>query len=351
MPELTRFTRYGGSFPTTASVAGALAYQGVTAQHTGAPYTEAFLMGIAGGIAFGSFTFAYEGFDPQANILTRNTFNDYGWDAVVARLGISRDVAHSTTEAGARRNLVRSIEEGRPPIVWADVFTLGYETSELGDAMWSMQPMIVTAYAEGGEATICDRARVPIVTTADRLDAARARVKKERHRLETIESPDEPDLRPAVREGIADCIRLYTEKPPQGSASNFGFRAYDRWIAALREPESKSGWAKPFAPGRPFFAGLTTAFRYALLFWKDDSLTADRRLLVERHTRFLAGGNREIDRLQNVDARLETLRAAAATELQDGDQAVEIMAAIADRLEEIRDAERGAVDALRDALG
>ncbi|MFP4115432.1 MAG: hypothetical protein ACLFUA_13775, partial [Spirochaetales bacterium] len=76
-----------------------------------------------------------------------------------------------------------------------------------------------------------------------------------------------------------------------------------------------------------------------------------RRLLVERHTRFLAGGNREIDRLQNVDARLETLRAAAATELQDGDQAVEIMAAIADRLEEIRDAERGAVDALRDALG
>ena len=403
MPELQDYEHYGGSFPTTAAIAGALAHEGVTAPHTGRPYTEALLMGIAGGAAFGYFVFAYEGYDPQVNILTRNTFHNYGWDPLTERLRLEQDVIHSTTEAAARGKLIETLEAGRAPVLWADVFSLGYESSDLGAGMWLMQPMVVTAYEPDGEALAADRSAVPIRIPAALLDEARGKVKKEKHRLVTLEAPDEPDLAAAVRAGIRDAVELFSGKPPRGSANNFGTRAYDRWITALRKPTSKGGWTTSFPPGRPLFAGLTSAFRYALQFWEDDSRTADRELfasfleeaaiilndrslgslaaefraagalwhelgglllpdgvpllcearelLTERHERFLASGNRELDRLQEVDARMEELRRQADSELADPDTAMQVMTAVADGLEPIRDAEAEAFAHLAEVAG
>lgn len=98
MPRLDNYPHYGGRFPATTAIANALASQGVQAPRTGKPYTEAMLAGLSGGIALGYFTFAYNGHDPQVNILTRNTFNDYGWDRVTERLGIVQDVVNATTK-------------------------------------------------------------------------------------------------------------------------------------------------------------------------------------------------------------------------------------------------------------
>jgi hypothetical protein len=243
-----------------------------------------------------------------------------------------------------------------------------------------------------------DRARVPIGIASTLLDEARGKVKKEKFRLVTLEAPDEPDLAGAVTAGVADCVRLFTEKPPRGSANNFGTRSYDRWIKALRNPNGKGGWAKSFPPGRSFFAGLSSAFRYGLLFWEDTSRTADRalyadfldesaqilsseslpgiaeqfrsagelwrglatallpdeipilrearELLVERHESFLAAGNRELDRLHRIDARMEELRRAADSELTDERTVADVMNGVADQVERIRNAEQAAFEEL-----
>lgn len=398
MPALENYRSYGGRFPTTAAIAGALEWQGAVNPWTGEPYSEALLAGLAGGIAFGYFVFAYEGVDPQANIVTRNTFDAYGWDALAPRLGLVQDVINATGEARARDNLIATLEEGRAPIVWPDVFTLGYERSDLGDGMWMTMPVVVTAYEPQGEALLDDRASVPIRVESSTLDAARARVKKDRYRLVTVDLPEPADLAASVRESIGACVALFTEKPPRGSARNFGFTAYERWMNALRKPSSKDGWGRTFSPGRPLLAGLTTAFRYALLFWEDESMTADRALyadfldeaavilddrslaeagaafrasgeawrelgrlllpddvptlasarvaLVERHETFLATGNAEAERLQAIDAELERLAGEADDTLGDDALAARIMSDAADGLERVRDAEREAIDAL-----
>jgi hypothetical protein len=396
MPQLEHFDDYGGFFPASACIRAALAYSGRS-------YSEALLAGIAGGISFGYFSFAYEGYDPQANILTRNTFGNYGWDALAERLGLEQDVQHSTSLDKGRRKLEQALEEGRAPMVWADMATLGYESSEFGEQTWMMTPVIVTAYEQGGDALIADRARRAIRVPAERLDRARGRVKKDRFRLITLDLPSEPDLASAVRGGLRDCIGLYLEGPPKGSAENFGTRGLNRWIERLTKPGAKESWAKVFPAGRPFFSGLTTAFKYALLYWEDDTLTADRLLfakfleeaaailqnstlidtaggfreqaerwtelgeallpsdvpilnearglLVERHCSFLSEGNRDADRLSKIDQRIDELRSEAESELSDAAAYEAITEGIAEKLAEIRDAESLLFAELSETIG
>ena len=401
MPALDDFTYTTATAPVTSSLGAALAHAGVSAPHTGKPYTDPMLMGIAGGAAFGYFTFAYSGHDPQANIITRNSFRNYGWDAICERLGLVQDVMHSTSPDAARTKLVEVLEQGAVPIVWADVFTLGYEVSEFGEGMWAMQPLVVTAYEPDREAVIADRAGAPIRVAAKTLDAARAKVKKEKHRLVTVDLPQTPDLATAVRGAISFSLELFTGNPPQGSAKNFGLAGMERWTETLTKAGTKESWAKLFPSGRELFAGLTTAFKYALLFWKDESLTGDRalfadfldeagavdgrlepgeparlfresgqhwrllgesllpagieplgrarRLLEERHRLVRVAGNAETERLQTIDAEFEDLKERAEGELVDVDSS-ELFERIAAQVGAIRESEGAAVEALREAL-
>ncbi len=74
MPTIADYNQFEGTHWETGSIRNFMAARGFTAPHTGKPYSEAFLLGISGGITVGYFNFAYEGVDPQCNILTRNTF-------------------------------------------------------------------------------------------------------------------------------------------------------------------------------------------------------------------------------------------------------------------------------------
>ena len=71
---IKKINRFEGRHYETGSVQNILALQGVKAPHTGRPYSEAFLLGVSGGIAFGYFTFEYKGFLPHLALLPRNTF-------------------------------------------------------------------------------------------------------------------------------------------------------------------------------------------------------------------------------------------------------------------------------------
>ena len=75
MPVLDNYSHFTGRHWETGTVCNYLAYQGITAPHTGQPYSEALLLGVSGGVVMGYFTFAYEGYDPHVALLTRNTFD------------------------------------------------------------------------------------------------------------------------------------------------------------------------------------------------------------------------------------------------------------------------------------
>ncbi len=258
MPTLPNFTQFEGRYWDTAAIRNALDYQGVKAPHTGQPYSEAMLLGISGGATFGYFTFHYKGYDPQVNLLTRNTFDPM--ERVFDRLKLPRDLRRSASPSKGRQNLINALEEGYAPIASPDMWLLPYNALPYDEGMWGGMPLVIYSYEpDTGQACISDRSRVGLTVTTDDLDKARSRIKKERQRLILLGAPDESALAEAIRQGLADTVALMTEKPPKGAAKNFGLKALGHWADMLQK-QSKGGWAREYATGRPLLAALTSAY-------------------------------------------------------------------------------------------
>lgn len=260
MPTLSNFTQFEGRYWDTAAIRNALDYQGVKAPHTGQPFSEAMLLGISGGVTFGYFTFHYKGYDPQVNLLTRNTFDPM--ERIFNRLKLPRDLRRTTSADKGRQNLIEALEEGYAPVASPDMWLLPYNALPYDEGMWGGMPLVIYGYEpEIGEAYISDRSRVGLTVSADDLDQARSRIKKERQQLILLGAPDDAALADAIRQGIADCAALMTEKPPKGSARNFGLKALQHWADMLQK-KSKGSWAREYATGRPLLAALSTAYTF-----------------------------------------------------------------------------------------
>ena len=260
MPTLENFTQFTGRYWDTASIRNALDYQGVKAPHTGEPFTEAMLLGISGGVTFGYFTFHYKGYDPQVNLLTRNTFDPMG--KIFERMGIPVTKKQTASADKGRQNLIQALEDGYAPIASPDGSLLPYNAIGYDQANWYTMPLVIFGYEpEKGEACISDRSKVPLTVTTDELDAARSRIKKDRQRLLLLGEPDESKLVDAVKAGMVDCVKLMTEKPPKGSAKRFGFKGLEHWGDMLFD-KGRGSWQKEYNSGRPGMAALTSAYTF-----------------------------------------------------------------------------------------
>jgi hypothetical protein len=268
MPVLSGYQQFEGRHWETGSVRNFFDYRGVKAPHTGKPFSEAFFMGVSGGAVMGYFSFAYEGYDPHVAILTRNTFDPL--DRMLERLGVMQTVRQTSNSQKAVTNLIETLEDGIPAITLADHCSLSYNAYPQPESMWMMMPIVVYGYDEAEDRVhIADRARVPLTITTGELARARGRVKKDKYRLLTLDAPLPERIIPAVRLGIWDCIKLYTEAPPKGARHNFGLAAFRHWADLLAKNDHKMSWARQFPPGGKMVAGLTTAYTSIRVMGKD----------------------------------------------------------------------------------
>ena len=110
MPRLDNYHQFDGLHWETGSVRNFYDCRGVKAPHTNQPYSEALLMGVSGGAVMGYFSFAYEGYDPHARILTRNTFNPL--DTLLHRLGVVQNIRQTRSAEKGLANLIDTLEDG-----------------------------------------------------------------------------------------------------------------------------------------------------------------------------------------------------------------------------------------------
>ena len=410
MPILANYQSFRGRHWETGSVANVWAHAGIRAphagaqnnqkSHAGAPYSEALLMGISGGAVMGYFSFHYEGYDPHVSLLTRNTFDPL--ETLLARLGVVQTRLQTAKPEKGVQNLVETLAEGTPAIVWADRHLLPYNALPFDEGWWDMQPIVVYGYDPvDNVAWIADRARVPLRVTADELDAARARIKKDKFRVLTLDEPDPDKLPAAVSAGIWDSINLFTEKPPRGSKNNFGLAALAWWAKQLTNPRARASWAKVFPAGRAMYAGLTSSFDHIMLYGKEgnaerllfagfldeaatilgkpalrdvalqfrrsgqawdalavallpDSIAPfgeTRRLLLERHRIFLDEGHEALPRIREINGRLDEIGSSMADDFPlDEAGVVAMREEMAEHVMGIHDLEELAVADLRAAM-
>ncbi len=400
MPMLRNYHHFAGRHYETGTLHNYYAYRGVTAPHTNQPYSEALFMGVAGGAVMGYFSFAYEGYDPHVALLTRNTFDPL--NTMLARLGVVQELRQTTSAAKGLANLLDTLEAGLPAIVWADMWSLPYNALAHDEGMWGMVPLIVYGYDAAADTVhLADRANVGLTITTAELAAARARVKKEKFRVLSLDPPDAEKLTAAVSAGIWDCINLYTEKPPKGAANNWGFKAYQQWVNLLTKPKQRLSWAKVFPPGRKLYAGLTSTlshygatgirrdaeralyadfleeaasllekeqlravgqqFRQSSIAWQQlttillpDSvprLGESRALIQQKEALFTEQGAAALSKIQQIQARLDEIRTSMEDDFPlTADEVTALQSAIAEQLLNIHDLEEQAILALRAAM-
>jgi len=253
MVVLTDYQQFGGRHHETGSVHNVLAYSGYRAPHTNQPISEALLLGISGGVAFGYFTFEYTGYPPHIVLLTRNTFDPL--ESIFDRLAIPREIIHSTSTVAGREKLVDVLEGGQAPLVWGDQFSLPYNTLPFDENNWLVMPVVVYG-VDDETAYLADRSRKPLIVSASDLAAARGRVKKYKRRIMTLGEPDWERLGAAVSKGIWQCISLYLEAPPKGKRDSFGLAGLQYWAKMLTNTRNKNSWARYFPPGERLWMAL-----------------------------------------------------------------------------------------------
>jgi len=395
---------FDGRHWETGSIQNALALQDVVAPHTGQPYSEAFLLGVSGGITFGYFTFEYEGYLPHLALLTRNTFDPFS--TVLERLGIAQDVRQTTKAEIAKKSLKETLESGLYPLVWADQFSLPYNALEVSEAMWAMWPVLALALDED-QVLVADRSSRPLRLSMEEFTQARGRVKDDRYRLITLDAPRPEKLAAAVSNGIYQCLQLFTEKPPKGARHNFGFDAYQRLADMLINKRNKQSWERFFAPGvrmyhalagsvgqpgayswiqtwgsapgaerglyadfldeasiilkKPALKETSDKFRESYAIWNEFAevllpddlplLGESKKLLQRSHDLFIEKGDSALDEIKAIHARLDELLILSETDFPlFGVESMDFRAHLRDILLKIKVVEQEAVDGLQHAM-
>ena len=388
----------------TGSIHNALALQGVKAPHTGKPYSEALLLGVSGGIAFGYFTFEYKGYLPHVALLTRNTFNPF--PTILERLGIAQDVQQTNKAETAEKNLQNALETGLVPILWADQFSLPYNSLPANEPMWGMTP-ILALETDGKSVTVADRSSQPFQLSMAELTTARGRVKDDKYRLITLDAAQPAKLASAVHKGICQTISLFTEEPPRGGRDNFGFAAYEKLAGLLVNTRNKQSWERFFAPGirmyhalagssvqpgayhwintwgssdgadrglyadflieaaeilkKPFLKEAAEKFRQSHQLWLAfaEALLPDgipllgesKKLIRKKHDLFINKGESALSEIKQINSRLdENLSRSEKDFPLSSAQAAEFRANLRDILLSIHAEERQAVDLLQNAI-
>ncbi|MEZ5162378.1 MAG: BtrH N-terminal domain-containing protein [Fimbriimonadaceae bacterium] len=243
--RVTDLDEFSGRHYETGKIANWLAA-------SGHPISESLALGASGGIAFGYFVFEYKGHIPHVALLTRNTFDPF--TVTLDHLGIKRNVMETVKPEIGEENLRRELDMGRPVIVWADAFSAPWKALPQG-GMWAMQPLLVIGYDEASY-LIVDGSPKPFEVDRGLLLKMRGVVKKDRYRCMTLEGVNEDSRPELLNDAMRNCLKLFLEKPPAGSAKNFGLTGMDEFIRALRDETTAKGWAKLFPAGEKFMQGV-----------------------------------------------------------------------------------------------
>ena len=243
-----------GNIPAATALRILLTAAGARDPRTGAPFSEAIVFGICGGIGLGIASFYYAAADFSSfYIAGRHLWHDHlaYLKLALGRFDITPAVRETTGAKGAMKELCAALEEG-PCIAWVD----GYH--------------VLTVYGldeAKGIALIGDLADEPAEMSLERLAEIRSRIKQYKHRLLSVPASAgatvkcDPDR--MIRAGLRACYDGLKSGPAKGAAAMSGLERIRKWGEQLR-PDSKlkDGWRQMFPRGHRLWQGLTSIHEF-----------------------------------------------------------------------------------------
>lgn len=291
--------------PETGALARALAHADLVAPHTGQPLSEALLLGIGGGLGAAYMVFRYEGQPPTLFLGARHRFeaNHLWMRETCERLGVAVEIHETGGVKKAADDLRAVLDSGRPAIAWCDLAVLDWTALPQRMEGGSYHVVLVRALdADRGSARLHGYPDDPYDVPEQVLAAARARIKKDKHRLLAVTDASGADVRAAVRAGLDVARTALTE----ANKKAFQVHAWKKWAKnAASTAKTKDAWPTVFPPGRDLLDGLASAYVYIRHYGTDG------RLLRGLYADFLREAAQLLDEPALLEAAAAFDRAAA----------------------------------------
>lgn len=257
MKLLAHYTQFGGTHPETATLTNALAALGVGAPHTGQPFSEALIFGIAGGLGAGYILFEFKHGQRHVVMAFQNQWN-YPvrfMDTLLGRIGATGVYKETSGRKAAAAHLCETLDAGIPAVTWIDrphqpYFALPDWLKGYGLHMANIVGM------DDETAWIDDLGAQPFSMAAAALAESRAQVPSNKNRVLAISPPIAPiDLKAAIHAGIVDCIG-YLDDPSE----SFALPTFRKLGKMLNDDKNAKGWRKAFAGGTALYGALKTMY-------------------------------------------------------------------------------------------
>lgn len=240
-----------------------LAASGTRDPFTNAPFTEAMLAGLAGGIGFMIFTFEYKE-TTTASVVTRFHPGPYT-ENLLRRSGASVNIQQTGSAKLAQTRLDAALATEVPVVVRIVHGKLPWLAQDPLADLDSMDVAVVAR--EGAHYLVDDGGGRLERISADALAQARGSRKADKHWQAHVvpgsggELAGETLTAAVVRAAIVETVRaLVTEQAPPGIppgyAKNFGILGLRQWAAALGDTSTKRGWTRIFSDPQRAMAGL-----------------------------------------------------------------------------------------------
>ncbi len=258
MMILPNYTPNGGQHPETAAFAAALANQGVIAPHTGAPYSEAMLLGIGGGLGMGYILWEFKQGDLK--ILVLGMRNNWQYpvkfvEALAGRMNMPVQVLETGGKQRARQNVEAALAAGVPAVVWVDPAQLAYTMLPAEADGCYGHVVTVAGIDAAGHVLVDDRAAELFTVDAAEFAAARARIPSYKNRVVLFGEPGEFDLAEAVMAGLVDCAEHLHKK-----SDSFSLPAIRKWARLMTDTRNKKAWPVVFADRRGLYSALKSVY-------------------------------------------------------------------------------------------
>jgi len=250
---------FPGNVPATTALRVLLAHAGVRDPHTGEPFSEPMLFGIAGGIGIGVFSFFYE----KANHASFFVAGRHEWQDDLGylqhaceRFGLKPMVRESSGTKPAEKHLREALATG-PCVAWVDMAHLPHRAMPATHSGGGYH-VVVVYKADETNATIGDLTDQPIEIPLTNLSEARARIKKQKNRVLSVTGPAKtPNLQTLIRSGLDACVKKLKSPSMKVARGNFQLDALKTWADRLHGSKDKERWERVFARGANLWRGLT----------------------------------------------------------------------------------------------
>ncbi|MDX2043218.1 MAG: DUF4872 domain-containing protein [Acidobacteriota bacterium] len=253
---------FPGNVPATTALRILLSHHGVRAPHTGEPFTEAMLFGLAGGIGIGVFAFYYQKEDHASFFLAgRHQWHDDAayLDEALQRFGFKSVIQESGGAKAAEQQLRSALERG-PCVVWVDMAELPHRAMPKEFSGGGYHVVVTYRINDDETALIGDLTDAPISIPLADLARSRARIKKQKHRLlslNVVPANANLDLKALVQAGLRRCNEVLQHPTLPGMKSNGKLEALKTWANRLHGSKDKESWEAVFKPGANLWRGLT----------------------------------------------------------------------------------------------